>query len=224
MTDRLPYRAMGCLAIVNALLLAVPLIIAPLPPFGPDADLIAFNIAHKDQLLLSNYLAVFQPLTGLVLLVFLSAVTRQAEGASRGWLWMLILSAGIVATGATVSIEALICAEPFVVNLGPGPLTLITQISLYGLDISYSVQALLLAALALAVLRLRLLPAWLGYLAWLGALLALLGTLGLIATSGLFAAAGPVSLLAAVFALPAWLLLVGLYWLVHPAPRTAAAA
>lgn len=219
MMDRSTYRAMGLLGVANLLLILAPLFIAPIPPFGPGADLVAFNVSHRGALMLGNYLGVIQLPIGLALLVFISAVTRQAEEASRGWLWMLIFGSGLCAATAGVVIAFLFLVTPLIAGLGQSALALLAQLGLYDLDISYAIQSLLLGAIGLATFRLRHLPAWLGYAACLAAALSWFGTFGLVATSGPFAAAGPVALFGAGLSLPGWILLVGLYWLVHPGPK-----
>ncbi len=217
MIDQLPYRPMGGLGIAYLLMVVIPLSIAPLPPFGPDADLVAFNTANHDALLLSNYLAAFQPPIVLIFLVFVAAVTRQAEESSRGWQWLLILAASVCTVAVTIVDTFFVCAEPFVVKLGQPVLALITQISLYGFLISFAMQALLLGAIGVAALRLHFLPAWLGFVALLAAAVSALGTLGLLMTAGPFTATSPIALFASPFSLPVWITLVSIYWLVHPA-------
>jgi hypothetical protein len=217
MTDRLPYRAMAWLGIANFLLVVVPIFIAPIPPFGPSADLVAFNTIHRSELIRGNYLGVIQLPVELIVLVFISAVTRRAEESQRGWLWLLIFGSSLCATAVATVLAFFFFVGPFLVSLGQSALALLWQLALYSLDISYAIQALLLGAIGFATFRLRYLPAWLGYIAWLAALLSALGTLGLVATSGPFAASSPLALFGAGFALPIWILLVSIYWLVHPA-------
>ncbi|HEX4024116.1 MAG TPA: hypothetical protein VHX52_05355 [Steroidobacteraceae bacterium] len=224
MNDPLPYRAMGWLAIINALLIVVPLFIAPIPPLAPGANLVAFNIAHHDMLVLGNYLGVIQLPVGLILLVFIAAAARAAEAGSRGWLWLLIFGAGMCVTAVATVLGFFFFVGPFVVSLGQAALALLGQVGFYSLDISFANQALLLGVIALAVMRLRFLPAWLGYLAWLMAILSALATLGVLVSSGPLAATSPAVLFAGGFSLPVWLLLAGIYWLVHPAARTAPVA
>jgi hypothetical protein len=218
MTDRLSYRAIGWLGIANFLLIVVPIFIAPIPPFGPDADLITFNTVHRSALILGNYLGVLQLPIGLIWLVFISAVTRQAEENNQhGWLWLLVLGSSLCATAVATVLAFFFFLGPFIMSLGQPALLLLGQLGLYGIDISYSIQALLLGTIGLATFRLRFLPPWLGYIAWLAAMLSALGTVGLLVSSGPLAATSPVALFAAGFSLPIWILLVSIYWLVHPA-------
>ena len=219
MTGQSTYRVMGVLGILNLLLILAPLFIAPIPPFGPGADLVAFNAAHRGALMLGNYLGVIQLPVELILLVFVAAITRRAEETSEGWLWLLIFGSGVCATTAALVLGFLFFVSPLIAGLGQSALALVGTLGLYDLDVSYSIQALLLTAIALATLRLRHMPAWLGYLAYVAAALSALGTLGLLATTGPFAAAGPVPLFASGLSLPVWLLSASLYWLVRPVGR-----
>jgi hypothetical protein len=220
---RLSYRVFGCFAIINALLIVVPIFLAPLPPLGPGADLVTFNSVHRGTLIVGNYLGVIQLPVSLFLLLFIAAATRQAEKPSGGWLWLLVTGSAVSASTFGAVLATYFLLGPFMVNLGQPALELLSQFGLYSLSVSYSIQALLLGAIGVAVLRLRYVPVWLGYLVWLAAILSGLATLGLIFTSGPLSATSPVSLFIGGLSLPIWLLVLGIYWIFQPgsAPRSA---
>ena len=216
MNANLPYRAAAWLGVLNFLLNVVPFFIAPVPPFGPGADLVGFNLSHHGALIVANYLGVIQLPVGLIVLVLLAAHTRYAEDRARGWGWLLILAAAVATVAVTAIITALFSLGPLLPGLGQMALALLTALGLYSVDVSFALQTLLLAAIGAATLRLRHLPPWLGWAAWLAALLSALATLGLLMSSGPLAATSPVGLSVGGFSLPVWILLLSIYWLVRP--------
>jgi hypothetical protein len=224
MNANLPYRAAAWLGVLNFLLNVVPFFIAPLPPFGPGADLVGFDLRYHDALIVANYLGVIQVPVGLIVLVFIAAHTRYAEDRARGAWWLLILAAAVATAAVTAIITALFSVGPLLPGLGRLALAVLTALGLYSLDVSFALQALLLAAIGVATVRLRHLPPWLGWTAWLAALLSALATFGLLMSSGPLAATSPLGLSVGGFSLPVWILLLSLYWLVRPPSRPAPSA
>jgi hypothetical protein len=214
---------MGLLAIVNFLLVVIPLAVAPVPPFDPGADLVAFDTTHHSALILGNYLTVLQLPVGLTFLIFVAAVTRQAEENQRGWLSLLILGSSLCTMTLAAVIAFFFDLSPLIVSLGQSALALLMQLGLHSIPLYDVMQTLMLGAIGVATLRLRFLPAWLGYIAWLAAVLSALATLGLLVPSGPLAASSTVALAMAGLPLPIWILLAGICWLVRPASYAEAA-
>ncbi len=218
MSNRLTYRIMGLLGILNLALLVIPMLIAPIPPLEVGADLVAFNLTYRGALMAGNYLAVVQLPVGLILLTFVAALTRRAEITPDGWHWMAVFALGICAVCVLSLPLFLYISAPLIAHLGKETLTLMLQLSLYSVDVYYLIQGTVLAAIAIAVLRLHHMPAWLGYLAALAGAVSALGSLGLVVASGPLSATGFITVFGGGFSLPGWLFAAGLFWLFHPEP------
>ncbi len=215
------FRFFGVLTIVNVLLITVPITLAPIPPFGINADLLPFNTQYGGAMMVGNYLATWQLLTNLFLLTFLVAVIRQVEARSGGWLWMLV-QAGAFGFIAIATVTALFFdMGPFLTHLGNNTLLLMPQLALFGIQLADAFQILLMGAIAAATLQLRFLPAWLGWLAAGGAVLSLVGTFGLLVTEGPVSVRGAITLFVGGPIQQVWLLVLGIYWLFARQPIAA---
>ena len=224
MSDRLCYRLYGWLAIINFALVLVPLFIAPIPPLAPGADLVGFIHLHNRALREANYLGVVQLPVQLLVLIFLAAVIRHFEESRRGWLWLLVLGSAVSLTTLAAVFGLFLIIGPFIASLGQAALAPLTQLWLFGGELSNSIQALMMGAVAVAILRLRSLPGWLGYLAWVVAALSGVGTLGMLFMHGPLAVTDTLALLIVGFSVPVWLLLLGIYWAMRAAAQPSVAA
>lgn len=156
----------------------------------------------------------------MFLLTFLVAVIRQVEARSGGPLWLFVM-AGAFGFIAIATVTALFFdMGPFLTHLGNNTLLLMTQLALFGIQLADAFQIFLMAALAVAVLRLRFLPAWLGWLALGGAALSVIGTFGLLVTEGPVSVRGAVTLFVGGSIQQVWLLVLGIYWLKAQQPIT----
>lgn len=208
------YRWYAIFTFINIVMILGTIYFAPPAPFGPGADLIAFEIEYRTTLLAGNYLGVIQLLLGLYLMVFLVQVIREAEARSGGWLWIMVLSFSITFGAMFMMVSFFFSMPPLIIDQGIVPLRLLTQLGLYGLGFQNAFQAVLMAVIAIATLRLRFLPPWMGWAAWVAAILSWLGTLGLFGSNAL--AQHNFTLLIAGMAQHVWQVLSGIYWLARP--------
>jgi hypothetical protein len=216
MIARWSFRVFGVLAIINLLEIPLSISFAPVPSFRMDADLLAFYTTYGRGMMIGNYLATLQLVLGLILQLFVITAIRQAEAPSGGALWVWVLGSAL-GFDAIATVVALFFDLPtFFVRFGNDVLVIITQIGVYGIDVANAFQAMLMAAIAVAILRLRMVPAWLGWAAWCAAILSAVGTLGLVLSTGPASARAPFTLFIAGPSQQLWLLLMGLYWLFRP--------
>lgn len=191
MTERHELRWGGFAGLAFVVLALLGRFLPGTPPTVGDSDsAITSWIADSRSMLLLSAL-MWAAAAGLIIWFAAAFAEAMRERAERSDVHLALLAGSVLVGGAIFLNAGLTAATAFGVDGRDAGITL----SLFELGAVMTTMigfaaALPLAAAGIGVLRTRLMPNWLGYLALLGAVVSFLGAFGVFATSGTFVAGG----------------------------------
>lgn len=171
----------------------------PLPALGEGAELAAtYFAARKMTFLIGNYLGVLGILPGVITTAYLGALLRKREG-DGGFLWMLVLSSGLVALTVGAVDLIIFQAVPFLAapGLEVGAKAL-SDLSEAAFALMFLPVGLFTASFAWAIFSTKVLPRWTAVFALFVTAVGFVASLGSIWTTKPLVAGGPLTSLALV--------------------------
>ncbi|NUR94369.1 MAG: hypothetical protein HOV67_03825 [Kribbellaceae bacterium] len=191
MTERHELRWGGFAGLAFVVLALLGRFLPGNPPTVGDSDsaISSWVADHRSMILLSSLL--WAAAAGLVIWFAAAFAEAMRERAERSDVHLALL-AGSVLVGAALFVNAGMQAATASGIAGRDAAITVSMFELGTLTTTLIgfAAALPLAAAGMGVLRTRLMPNWLGYLALLAAVVSFLGAFGVFATSGAFVAGG----------------------------------
>ncbi len=193
MTQRHELRWGGLAGLAFLVLAFCAALVPGLPPRVTDSasEITAYIGEGRDQLLLSSLL--WAASAGLI--IWFSAAFAEAirEREERSDVHMAILAGSVLVGGALFMSAAGTAAMAYTADAQRAALTVTMFKGLMVLTTMIGFAAVLpLAAAGIGVLRTKLMPDWLGYVALAAAVVSFITAFGIFATSGSYVPGGPV--------------------------------
>ena len=190
----------------------------PLPPAvgAPTSEMVTYFADHGDLFLVMIYLALLSCVPFLWFVGFLGHVLNRAETHPRPNS-AIVLHAGSVWAAIALSMGALGQAMPSRCTDSPdlNVVRAVSDMMNYGGAGIYIPAALLVGAASVSILRIAVLPRWVGVLGLVIMVLEILGSLSLAVRSGFLAAWGPFGV-SAYAGFLVWILVVSIVLVVKP--------
>jgi hypothetical protein len=198
--------------VLSAAIAAVP----PPPPVGTAGAVVRdYYAAHGTRVLVFNFLGLVGLVPFLPVIAYTVALVRDREG-TRGWLWLLILAAALFMCAAGfVALAVLQGAAYCAPDAGPELARALGDLASLWFGMFFVTVVAFMLALAGAVQRTRIWPAWIAWASLAVAAASLAASLGTVVTTGPLAAGGPVTLVA-FLAFLIWLLAYSVLILARP--------
>ncbi|MET9317504.1 DUF4386 family protein [Kribbella sp. NPDC003505] len=154
-----------------------------------DSTISSWLSDHRSMILLSSLM--WAAAAGLVIWFAAAFAEAIRERAERSDVHLALLAGSVLVGGAIFVTAGLTAAAAFGISGRDAGITMaLYELSAVMTTMIGIAAALPLAAAGIGVLRTRVMPNWLGYLALLAAVVSFLGALGVFADSGTFVAGG----------------------------------
>lgn len=190
-------KLVGLFGIASVFLSLLIAMIPPPPALGAAAGtVVAYYKANQMQVLVLNYMGLVGLLPSFVLMAYTAATVKKAE-ADGGWLWILVLMTGLFCNAGGFGLLVMIQGTAyFASHAAPEIVSVVADLGQLWFGLFFVAAAGYLLAFTWAVLKTRVWPSWIAYLALLSGVVVLVASLGAVATSSVLVADGIATLIA----------------------------
>ncbi|WP_350274254.1 DUF4386 family protein [Kribbella sp. HUAS MG21] len=212
MTERHELRWGGFAGLAFVVLALLGRFLPGNPPTVGDSDstITSWIADNRTMLLLSSLM--WAAAAGLIIWFAAAFAEAMRERAERSDVHLALLAGSVLVGGAIFVNAGLTAASAFGVDGRDAGITLMLfELSAVTTTMIGFAAALPLAAAGMGVLRTRVMPNWLGYLALLAAVVSFLGAFGVFATSGAFVAGGMLMTTVPLLLSAVWIICAGGY-------------
>ena len=223
MTERHELRWGGMAGLGFVALAAVAVLLPGIPPrVGSTAeDVSAYFADSRGQILLA---ALLWSAAAALVIWFASAFAEAVrEREERSDLHLALIAGAVLVGGAMFINAALLGATAYGISDRAEEMTYMhfELAAILTTTIGFA-SALPLTAAGLGVLRTRMMPDWLGYLAFAAAAVSVVGAFGIFVADGMFVAGGPIMTLVPLAVSAVWVLCGSYYMVREHLPEVAA--
>ncbi|APR76137.1 Hypothetical protein A7982_01484 [Minicystis rosea] len=208
--------------IAFAILSGAVLILSPFwPPLGASsAEVVTYYRAHRLPFLIGNYLAILASVPSLAQLAYLTRLFKRAEG-DEGWLWIAVLSAGVIAHAVAAVVLTVYQVIPFALDPGQEAVAKgLSDLAGVGFALVFLPMLAFVLATTWATYATGVLPHWYGHLGIPVSVICLIGSAGSIWAPPLLAGGGLISCVC-VGVFVTWCFVLAILMLRGPATTTA---